>query len=332
MVRPVERRCNSEASLTRWASPPDSVGAGWPRRTYPRPTSVRVSRWRWIAGIASKKAGGFLDRHVQHVGDGFAFVVHGQGVGVVPGAVAHLARHVHIRQELHLDLDRAVPGARLAPAALDVEGEPARLVAADLRLGGRREQLPHMIEHPGVGGRVRAGGPPDRPLVHVHHLVQLAHPRHPDMPARHRPRPMQLPRQRVIQNVVDQRRLPRPRHPRHRDERAQRERHIHILQIVLTGPLDHDLAGLRPLAADRRYRDLLPAGQVRPGHRLGAGQEVAPRSRRPRPSRRAHRRPGPMSTTQSAARMVSSSCSTTISVLPRSRSRIRVSSSRWLSR
>ncbi len=42
--------------------------------------------------------------------------------------------------------------------------------------------------------------------------------------------------------------------------------------------------------------------------------------------------PGPMSTTQSAARMVSSSCSTTISVLPRSRSRIRVSSSRWLSR
>ena len=41
---------------------------------------------------------------------------------------------------------------------------------------------------------------------------------------------------------------------------------------------------------------------------------------------------GPMSTTQSAARMVSSSCSTTISVLPRSRSRSSVSSSRWLSR
>ena len=38
--------------------------------------------------------------------------------------------------------------------------------------------------------------------------------------------------------------------------------------------------------------------------------------------------PGPISTAQSAARIVSSSCSTTISVLPRSRSRIRVSSSR----
>ena len=42
--------------------------------------------------------------------------------------------------------------------------------------------------------------------------------------------------------------------------------------------------------------------------------------------------PGPMSTTQSAVRMVSSSCSTTISVLPRSRSRVSVWISRWLSR
>ena len=48
--------------------------------------------------------------------------------------------------------------------------------------------------------------------------------------------------------------------------------------------------------------------------------------------RRARRRLGPMSTTQSAVRMVSSSCSTTISVLPRSRSRTSVSISRWLSR
>lgn len=42
--------------------------------------------------------------------------------------------------------------------------------------------------------------------------------------------------------------------------------------------------------------------------------------------------PGPMSTTQSAILMVSSSCSTTIRVLPMSRSRTRVSISRWLSR
>ncbi len=33
MVWPVDRLASSLASLTRWASPPDSVGAGWPRRT-----------------------------------------------------------------------------------------------------------------------------------------------------------------------------------------------------------------------------------------------------------------------------------------------------------
>ena len=42
--------------------------------------------------------------------------------------------------------------------------------------------------------------------------------------------------------------------------------------------------------------------------------------------------PGPMSTTWSAMRMVSSSCSTTITVLPMSRRRMRVSMSLWLSR
>ena len=42
--------------------------------------------------------------------------------------------------------------------------------------------------------------------------------------------------------------------------------------------------------------------------------------------------PGPTSTTWSATRMVSSSCSTTMTVLPRSRSRFNVPISRWLSR
>ena len=83
-----------------------------------------------------------LDRHVEHLGDGLALVVHLEGFPVVPGAVAHLARHVHIGQEVHLDLDGAVTGACLASTAFDVEREPARLVAADLRFCGGREQSP----------------------------------------------------------------------------------------------------------------------------------------------------------------------------------------------
>ena len=87
-----------------------------------------------------EEVGRLLDRHVQHLGDGAALVVHLEGLPVVPGALADLARDVDVRQEVHLDLDGAVAGAVLAAAALDVEREPARPVPADLRLGGLGEQ------------------------------------------------------------------------------------------------------------------------------------------------------------------------------------------------
>ena len=225
-----------------------------------------------------EEPGGLLDGHVQHVGDGLALVVHLQGVGVVPGAVADLARHVHVGQELHLDLDGAVARARLAPAALDVEREPARLVAADLGLGGLREQPADVIEHPGVGGRVGPRRAADRPLVDVHHLVQLLHPGDPGVLARHDPRAVQLLGQRAVQDVVDQGRLAGPGHAGDRDEAAERERHIHAAQIVLAGPLDHDLPGSWTASGARGQRDRLAAGQVGAGQRIPAGQQLVQRA------------------------------------------------------
>ena len=65
-----------------------------------------------------------LARQVEHLGDVLALERDVEGVAVVAGALAHLARHVHVGQEVHLDLDGAVARARLAAAALDVEGEP----------------------------------------------------------------------------------------------------------------------------------------------------------------------------------------------------------------
>ena len=55
MVCPVGRFASSDASLTRWASPPERVVAGWPRRTYPRPTSTIVCMCREITGWLAKK-------------------------------------------------------------------------------------------------------------------------------------------------------------------------------------------------------------------------------------------------------------------------------------
>src|SRR3712207_7133740 len=67
-----------------------------------------------------------LDRHLEHVGDRLALEAHLQRLAVVPLAVALLARHVDVREEVHLDLDLAVAPADLAAPALDVEREAPR--------------------------------------------------------------------------------------------------------------------------------------------------------------------------------------------------------------
>ena len=98
-----------------------------------------------------------------------------------------LARHVDVGEEVHLDLQGAVAGAGVAPAALDVEAESARQIAADLRLGRVREQLADVVEHAGVGGRVAPRGPADRALVDVHDLVEMLQPGHGAVLAGHMP-------------------------------------------------------------------------------------------------------------------------------------------------
>ena len=110
--------------------------------------------------------------------------MHLQGLPVVAGAVADLAGHVDVGQEVHLDLDGAVARAGLAAAALDVEGEPARLVAADLGLGRGGEQRADVVEDAGVGGRVGARRAADGRLVDVDDLVEVVQPGDPGVPAR----------------------------------------------------------------------------------------------------------------------------------------------------
>jgi hypothetical protein len=76
-----------------------------------------------------------LDRHLEHLVDVPALVADLQRLAVVALALADVAGHVHVRQEVHLHLDHAVALAGLAAPALDVEAEAAGLVAARARLG-----------------------------------------------------------------------------------------------------------------------------------------------------------------------------------------------------
>src|SRR2546429_9933041 len=94
-----------------------------------------------------------------------------------------LARHIHIGQKIHLDLDGAIARARLAPTALDVERKPAGLITTNFGLGRRCKERADLVEYPGVGGRIRPRRATDRRLVDTHQLVQMVQPVHPDMPA-----------------------------------------------------------------------------------------------------------------------------------------------------
>jgi hypothetical protein len=62
-----------------------------------------------------------LDRHVEHLGDAAALVEHLERLAVVALAVAGVAGHVQVGQEVHLDLDHAVAlaGSQRPPFTLN---------------------------------------------------------------------------------------------------------------------------------------------------------------------------------------------------------------------
>ena len=101
-------------------------GGGLPHLDIPQPNVAQGLHLHRNLGQGLEELLCLLGGHLQHLIDVLALVAHLQGLPVVPLALAHLAGHVDVRQEVHLDLQKPVPGAGLAPAPPDVEAEPAR--------------------------------------------------------------------------------------------------------------------------------------------------------------------------------------------------------------
>ena len=166
-------RASSAASLTRWASPPESVGAGWPEReVVEADVGERLQDPANLRDVAEQLER-LADAHGQHVGDRLALVLDGERLGVVAAAVADVALDPDVGQEVHLDLLLAHSLARLAAAAGLVEAEPPRVVAADLRLGQLGEELADQVEDAGVGRRVGRRRVAERVLIDVDDLVDV---------------------------------------------------------------------------------------------------------------------------------------------------------------
>ena len=225
-------------------------------------------------GECGEELCGFFHGHFEYVGNGLALVVHFEGFAVVALAVAGFARYVHVRQEVHFNLQGAIAGAVLTAAALDVEGESAGGVAAHFRFAGLCEQLADVVEHAGVGGGVRTRSTADGRLVHVNDLVQVFQAVNALVAAGYLLGAVELVRQGGVQNVVDEGGFTRAGHTGHRGEHAQREGHGHVLEVVFAGAAHGQLAFLVHGAAGCGHLNAAAASHVVAGNGLGVLQQL----------------------------------------------------------
>ncbi len=74
-----------------------------------------------MCGKAENISKRLVDCHVKHIRDAVSLEVNLQGFAVKTAAMAYIAGHVNIRQELHLDTQFALALAGLAAPAVHVE-------------------------------------------------------------------------------------------------------------------------------------------------------------------------------------------------------------------
>ena len=191
-------------------------------------------------GLMLKVLQGLRDRQVQHFGYVLASESHIQSVAVVAGAMADFAGHIHIGQEVHLNLEGAVARTGFAASAFHIEREAAHLIAPHTSFVGGGEELADMSEDTDVGGGVGARGASDGLLVYVDDLVYVLHAVHAAVQTRRHAGVVYLLHQHSVEDAVDQSALARPRHARDRHEAAERELHIYVLEVVLSRPVHHE--------------------------------------------------------------------------------------------
>ncbi len=224
-------------------------------------------------GDGGEEPEGLLDRHLQDLRDRPPLVAHGEGLRVVARAVAHLARHVHIGEEVHLDLHLPLTLTGLAPSSPHVEREPSRLVPPHPRLGGGGEHLPDRVERLGVRGRVRARGTPDRRLIDLDRLVEVLGPLDSVMEPRfphHIPQP---PGEASVQDLLSEGGLPRPGDAGDAREQPHGEPDVDPLQVVLPCPPHDEPPAIRPPPRGRN-RDPPRPRQVLAGEGTGLGCDL----------------------------------------------------------
>ena len=173
-LRPAPARAasaSSRAILSRCASPPDRVVAGWPSRRYPSPTCCTCqSAWPSFSSRGKKRIA-WSTVSCRTSCDVAPVHPHLEHFGLEALAAAGIAGHEDVGHEHHLHFQVAGALAGLAAAAGDVEAEGARRVPALAGERRRGEDPPDLVERLDVGDGVGPRRAPDRLLVDEHDVV-----------------------------------------------------------------------------------------------------------------------------------------------------------------
>ena len=76
--------------------------------------------------------------------------MHFEGFAVIAFSLAGFTGHIHIRQEVHLNLEGTVTRACFASTAFNVEREPPGRISAHFSLIRLGKELTNMVEYTGV--------------------------------------------------------------------------------------------------------------------------------------------------------------------------------------
>ncbi len=143
----------------------------------------RAEQTRHLRVIA-KMFESFLHVHLENFGDVLRPEPDFQRLVVKSSALADRARDPDVGQEVHLEPGRPVTLARFTPAALDVEAESTRLVAACPCLGQLTVEITNAVEQLDVRGGIGAWRAADGRLVDVDGPIEMLESGHPAMRTR----------------------------------------------------------------------------------------------------------------------------------------------------
>ena len=227
-------------------------------------------------GHSPKETHRLIDGELKDIGDVQALVSDLQRLAVVALPAAGLAGDIDRRKKVHLNFEKTISLALLAAPAFDIEAKATGVVAANPGRGDRGEEIPDLVEHPGVGGRVGSWGATNGCLIDDDALLEELQIANLAMSPRTLFRSIPLAEKGAPQNVIDKRGLATAADAGHARHRSQRDAGIDIAQIILGGSEYLDpplvLARFDPVAW---HRNAQISGKVTPGAGTRMGHDFS---------------------------------------------------------